>query len=568
MKKKLLFLFAILVLLLAACGGGKDEPTPEPETVKGDTPAASSAGVSTLTDVKKAVVQIESQGTFLDPDIGLMLNDAGRGSGFLIDENGTIVTNNHVVTGSALVKVFLGGESYNAKILGTSECADLAVIKIDGGPFDYLSWYDGDVTTGLEVYSAGFPLGDPEFTLTKGIISKEHANGESNWSSLDYVLEHDATINPGNSGGPLITKDAQIVGVNYSSVKEASQYFAIDQGLGKPVIEKLIQGEDVYSLGINGTAVLADDGSISGIWVASVKSGSLADKAGLKPGDVLYQMENLVLATDGTMKDYCDILKTHELTDTLSVSVIRYATGEFLEGQINGRELEVTDIFDASAQANNEEVMTDSTEEQPPMDDPASGGSAPDYYVEEFDGDISNYTYFEWHEMIKDREPNPIYAPTTDNGVMTFELNETEKYVYVYYTPWIYEDTALALEAKNRGSNSFMTSLFCRYSDEGWYEVNIQNDGLYYIYAYIFADNRYYTIANGGSTAINQGKSTNQFAFVCDGETLTFLANGKEVKSIKDTRFQLQEGMVGFGVSSINAIPVKVEIESFGIHQP
>lgn len=559
MKRYIIYFLFVLIFVLSACSSSKSEP----ETVTTEEPEqATSMAVAQLTDAKKAVVQIESQGTFLDPEFGLLVNTAGRGSGFVIDPDGVIVTNNHVVTGSALVKVFLGGETYNAKILGSSECADLAVIKIEGGPFDHLQWFDGAVTTGLEVYSAGFPLGDPEFTLTKGIVSKEHANGESSWSSLDYVLEHDATINPGNSGGPLITNDGQIVGVNYSSLKEAGQFFAIDQKLGKPVIEKLTQGEDVYSLGINGTAVVSDDASISGIWVSSVKSGSMADKAGIKAGDVLYQMENLVLATDGTMKDYCDILKAHDSGDTLSINVIRYDTGEFLEGQINGRELEVTSTFDSGMAADN---SPSNSEPEAPT---SNTGDAPDFYTEEFDGDYSNYNYFEWHELIDDKEANPNYAPTVENGMMTFDLNETEKYVYVYYTPYTYTDVSLSIRAVNKASNSIMTSLICRYSDEGWYEINIQNDGLYYLYAYIFADNQYYTIANGGSTAINQGKSTNDYTFQCNGNELTIYVNGKMVKSIKDTRFQLAEGFVGFGVSSINAIPVKVNVEYFDIAMP
>ncbi len=86
--------------------------------------------------------------------------------------------------------------------MGVSECSDLAVIDIEGDGYPYLEWFDGQVAPGLDVYAAGFPLGDPEFTLTRGIISKERADGETDWASVDWVVEHDATINPGNSGGP------------------------------------------------------------------------------------------------------------------------------------------------------------------------------------------------------------------------------------------------------------------------------------------------------------------------------------------------------------------------------
>lgn len=104
--------------------------------------------------------------------------------------------------------------------------ADLAVIKIEGANFPYLQWYDGTPKVGLEIFAAGYPLGDPEFTLTKGIVSKANANGKTSFASVTNVLEHDARINPGNSGGPLVDKDGKIVGINYAA-NDANQYFAI-----------------------------------------------------------------------------------------------------------------------------------------------------------------------------------------------------------------------------------------------------------------------------------------------------------------------------------------------------
>jgi serine protease Do len=182
-----------------------------------------------LDGVKSATIQIEAQGSFVPPDIGAPVEFAGRGSGFIIDPSGLAVTNNHVVTGAALLKVWVGGESQsrNAKVLGVSECSDLALIDIDGDGYPYLQWYPDQAPVGLEVYAAGFPLGDPEYTLTKGIVSKARAGGDSGWASVDGVLQHDATINPGNSGGPLVTGDGEVVGVNYASVASANQYFAI-----------------------------------------------------------------------------------------------------------------------------------------------------------------------------------------------------------------------------------------------------------------------------------------------------------------------------------------------------
>ncbi len=334
-----------------------DEPVEE---------AASSTLVTALADVKNAVVQIEAQGTFVDPEGEY--SGAGRGSGFIIDPSGLAITNNHVVTGAALLKVWVGGDtskSYNAKIIAVSECSDLALIDIDGDGFAYMEWYPGSITVGLEVYAAGFPLGDPEFTLTKGIVSKEQANGESNWASVNQVIEHDATINPGNSGGPLVTGDGQIVGVNYASYAEAGQFFAIGRDTTLPIIEKFKQGDDVDSLGINAFAVANEDGSLTGIWVSSVKSGSAADDAGIEPGDLVTTLEGLTLAGDGSMATYCDIIRTQGDNNTLGMEIIRFDTNQTLEGQFNGRALSVTGTYSSTGNTNNANNANTSNTDDP-----------------------------------------------------------------------------------------------------------------------------------------------------------------------------------------------------------
>lgn len=313
--------------------------------VEADDSAAGSESslVTSLADVKSAVIQIEAQGTFVDPEFG-EYSGAGRGTGFIIDPSGLAVTNNHVVTGAALLKVWIGGDtgkSYNAQIIAVSECSDLALIDIEGGNFPYLDWYSDPIQVGLEIYAAGFPLGDPEYTLTKGIVSKEKADGESSWASVNHVIEHDATINPGNSGGPLVSADGQVVGVNYATYAEANQYFAIGQEAAIPVIEQFKNGENVDTVGINGMAVQSDDGTLAGIWVSSIKSGSAADEAGLEAGDLITSLESLPLAADGTMSAYCDIIRTQGDENTLAVEVLRFPTQELLEGQINGRALSV-----------------------------------------------------------------------------------------------------------------------------------------------------------------------------------------------------------------------------------
>jgi serine protease Do len=161
------------------------------------------------------------------------------------------------------------------------------------------------------------------------------------------VIEHDARINPGNSGGPLVDQEGRVVGINYAS-NSSSQYFAIARSEADAVLAKLQEGADLNSIGVNGQAVMTEDQKLSGVWVSSVKSGSPADKSGVRAGDIIIQMEGMVLATDGTMADYCQILRSHQPDDTLSLTILRWQSQELLEGQLNGRELKVTAKFDGS----------------------------------------------------------------------------------------------------------------------------------------------------------------------------------------------------------------------------
>ncbi|HEX9617049.1 MAG TPA: S1C family serine protease [Anaerolineales bacterium] len=336
------------------------ERTEAPATEAPATEAPDSLAVSSLDGVKNAVIQIEAQGTFVNPDFTVSFNSAGLGSGFIIDPSGIAVTNNHVVTGAALFKVWIGGDTtttYNARVLGVSECSDLAVIDIEGEGFPYLDWHEGPIGVGLEVFAAGYPLGEPQFTLTKGIVSKEKAGGETSWASVDYVVEHDATINPGNSGGPLVDEDGRVLGVNYRG-RETGQYFAIGRDLAVRTIDQLKSGKDLETFGVNGEAFAGE--GFSGIWVYSVKSGSPADKAGLTGGDIITTLEDLILSSDGTMSDYCDILRSHSSEDTLDIEVLRYFTQEILAGQINGRNLETAATFEQTFDEQGD-VQVDST---------------------------------------------------------------------------------------------------------------------------------------------------------------------------------------------------------------
>jgi serine protease Do len=357
-----LVIVAAGVLALAACGGGDDDdssatttPTSEsseesevPETTEAapettapaTTTATTEPGINSFDQAQPAVIQILATGTIRDPEIG-MATQAGSGTGFIISPDGLAVTNNHVVTGAATLEVFIGGDttkSYNASVVGVSECNDLALVKIaNADDLPVLTWQESDPTVGQEVYAAGFPLGDPEFTMTRGIVAKAQAAGDTPWASIDYTLEHDANIQPGNSGGPLIATDGKVVAVNYatSSATNTSQFFAIDSALAQDVVEQLQEG-DFESLGINGSAVVDEEAGITGVWVSGVAPGSPVSEAGVLPGDIVTALNGLPLGADGTMKDYCDVLRTARPGAPIQIEVLRYDTQEVLRGELYG----------------------------------------------------------------------------------------------------------------------------------------------------------------------------------------------------------------------------------------
>lgn len=352
MRKSAGLLVLVLCLALAGCGGQTSDTTTTADGVTttagepGTTSAAVPEGlITSIDDLSQATIQIVATGSFVTPDFG-EFEGAGSGSGFIIDPSGVAVTNSHVVSGAGLIEVFVGGEPdpINAQILGVSECNDLAVIDLAGDGYRYLNWYEGDVNPRLDVMAAGYPLGDPQFTLTQGIISKSDFPGETEWASVDAILEHDARIRPGNSGGPLVTENAEVVGVNYAGRDDTDQNFAISVTEARSLVERLRGGEDVDSVGINGYALFADDGT-PGVWVETVQPGSPADRTGVTGGDLVTRMAGVSLGLDGTMADFCDVIRTQGTSGVIPVEVLRFDTSQVLRGQFNGDALVETFSF-------------------------------------------------------------------------------------------------------------------------------------------------------------------------------------------------------------------------------
>ena len=334
-------------------GGDVTTTVAATQSTTGDTIAADPTGsISSFADVQPAVLQLQGAGSFREP--GSSTEAVGwRGSGFFISPDGLAVTNNHVVSGAATLEVFAGGDtstSWNARVVGASECNDLALIQVDvDEPVPYLEWSSEEIKPGLEIYLAGFPLGDPEYTLVKGIISKANARGDSNWASIDETVQYDAQSQPGNSGGPVVDTSGDVVAVHYSSDSQTntSQFFGINAHLAEQVVEEMKNG-DFESIGINGKAFVDEEAGLAGIWVSAVAAGGVASQTGLLPGDIILSLNNLPVGQDGTMAAYCDVLRTAGAA-LIAIEVLRFDTGEVLAGELNGEKtLEVTQFLETA----------------------------------------------------------------------------------------------------------------------------------------------------------------------------------------------------------------------------
>jgi serine protease Do len=379
---------AAAALVTASCGGSDsssgdttptspttpsatEAPTLPPVSEPPATEVVEDEGISSVDDIRPAIVQIIAQGSFRDPAEGTQAG-GWTGSGFVIDPDGIIVTNNHVVTGAGALKARMeNGDEIAVQVLGVSECNDLAVVKLtEPGPYPYLEWYQGEIKPPLEIYLAGFPLGDPEYTITRGIVSKADAAGDTQWASVRHTIEHDASSQPGNSGGPLVTEDGLVVGVHYASANPGTgtqQFEAIAGDLAEPIVEQLRNG-DVETIGVNGEAFVADDGVLQGVWVSGVEAGSPAASAGVLPGDVITQLNGVPL-DGGTMAPYCDVLRSTAQDHPIAIEVIRFDTGEVWAGELNGTPMEVRYSF--------AEELADEV-----PDDSGSGGQAVQYEYE------------------------------------------------------------------------------------------------------------------------------------------------------------------------------------------
>ena len=344
------------------------------KTVDGKT-AMTPAEVYASTVNSTVSINCSSQSTNI---FGQTTQSASSGSGFIISEDGYIVTNYHVISGASSVKVTLyNGDTYDATVIGGDSDYDVAVLKINAtGLTPVTLGNSADVNVGDSVLAIGNPLGELTFSMSGGYVSS--CNRAINVDGTPFnMIQVDCSINPGNSGGPLMNLYGEVVGIvsakysTYSSTTVEGLGFAIPINDVQAIITDIMENgavTDKAYLAITGgtmTEQLAAQFSIDidkGVFVYSAVKGGAGDKAGLRLGDVITKLDNHDITS---MTDLTKVKKNYRAGDTATLTV--YRQGEYIT-------LSVT--FDVQPQTTGD---TDADSGQSTTPNAPNGGSSYDY---------------------------------------------------------------------------------------------------------------------------------------------------------------------------------------------
>ena len=307
---------------------------------------------------------------------GQRVESASSGSGFVITQDGYIVTNHHVISGASSVTVTMyDGTEYPATVVGSDSDYDVAVLKIDATGLQPVTLGSSeDVNVGDTVLAIGNPLGELTFSMSQGIVSC--CDRAINVDGTPFnMIQVDASINPGNSGGPLMNLYGEVVGIvsakysSYSDTTVEGLGFAIPIGDVQAIITDIMENGQITnkpSFGITAgtmTQQMAAQYQIdqtSGAFVYSVNKGGAGEKAGLKMGDVITKVDSTDITS---MEDLTAAKKGHKAGDTVTVTYYR-------DGQTQTTEL----TFDAKT----DDTGSTQQEQQPQQD--SSFDSLYDYF--------------------------------------------------------------------------------------------------------------------------------------------------------------------------------------------
>jgi S1-C subfamily serine protease len=294
-----------------------------------------------------SVVNITSRAVTFDFFYGLVPQE-GQGSGFIIDKEGHVLTNYHVIADARQVEVTLHNrKKYRATVVGTDRPHDLAVIQIKGSEFTPMVLGDSrNLQVGQKVYAIGNPFGLAG-TMTRGIISSIRPVQEPDGMQIDEAIQTDAAINPGNSGGPLLNGHGEVIGINTMIASNVGQSagigFAIPVNTAKAVLNDLVTLGRVRrpALGVRTIPVtpeLADQMGLpadSGLLIVQVVAGGAAERAGLLGGTERAYLGNipimvggdLIVAIDGQpvqdQQALSQVMNSHRAGDTVRITIYR-----------------------------------------------------------------------------------------------------------------------------------------------------------------------------------------------------------------------------------------------------
>ena len=294
-----------------------------------------------------AVVNITSRAVTFDFFYGLVPQE-GQGSGFVIDKDGHILTNYHVIADARQLEVTMHNrKKYRATVVGTDRSHDLAVIQIKAPDLTPAVLGDSrNLQVGQKVYAIGNPFGLAG-TMTRGIVSSIRSVQEPDGMRIEDAIQTDASINPGNSGGPLMNWRGEVIGINTmiaSSVGQSAGIgFAIPINTAKAVLNDLVTLGRVRrpALGVRTIPIgpeLADQMGLPvdyGLLIVQVVPGGAAERAGLKGGNERAYLGNipimlggdLIVAVDGEkvsdQQDLAQLMNNHRAGDTVRVTIYR-----------------------------------------------------------------------------------------------------------------------------------------------------------------------------------------------------------------------------------------------------
>ena len=276
---------------------------------------------------------------------GQTTQSASSGSGFIITEDGYVVTNYHVVSGASSVQVTLyNGDTYDATVVGGDSDYDVAVLKINAAGLQPVTLGESaDVNVGDTVLAIGNPLGELTFSMSQGIVSS--CDRAINVDGTPFnMIQVDCSINPGNSGGPLVNLYGEVVGIvsakysSYSSTTVEGLGFAIPISDVRSIITDIMENgavtDKAYMAITAGTmneqmAAQFNIDVTEGVFVYSVVEGGAGDKAGLRLGDVITKMGDKTLTS---RQDLSAAMKGYRAGDTVTLTV--YRGGQYIEVEL------------------------------------------------------------------------------------------------------------------------------------------------------------------------------------------------------------------------------------------